>query len=208
MEPYRSTTSLQPWEGFFIRNCSDSDGYKLKEGKFGLDIRRKFFTEGGENMFAQGDSVLADVPAHGRELGLDGVSGPFQPLTTVWIHDALQFLQIFAVPCSNAALAMRYHQPALGFIHLCDSQHRNPKHLPMKKAGIAIIVTFTIFQPAFQMPTPLAARCPCSFSPSLPLLVSVAPSLRGTDECCWVPSSPEIPERGHCTEHRWGTSWN
>lgn len=34
-------------------------------------------------MFAQGDSVLADVPAHGRELGLDGVSGPFQPLTTV-----------------------------------------------------------------------------------------------------------------------------
>jgi len=34
-------------EGLFIQNYSNrtrSNGFKLKEGRFGLDIRRKFFT--------------------------------------------------------------------------------------------------------------------------------------------------------------------
>lgn len=34
-------------EALFIGQCSDvtrSNGFKLKEGRFGLDIRRKFFT--------------------------------------------------------------------------------------------------------------------------------------------------------------------
>ena len=35
-------------EGYFIRECSDrtkSKSFKLKEGRFGLDVRRKFFIQ-------------------------------------------------------------------------------------------------------------------------------------------------------------------
>ena len=37
----------ESWDGFFIKVCSDKtggNGFKLKEGGFGLEIRKKLFT--------------------------------------------------------------------------------------------------------------------------------------------------------------------
>jgi len=79
-------------EGLFTRLCSDrtrGNGFKLKEGRFRLDIRKKFFPhEGGETLAqviqrscgcplpgsAQGQvgwssehpGLVEDVPAHSR----------------------------------------------------------------------------------------------------------------------------------------------
>ncbi|GAB0186321.1 hypothetical protein GRJ2_001097400 [Grus japonensis] len=44
---YLKGASKKAGEGLFIRECSDrtrGDGFKLKEGRFRLDIRKKFFT--------------------------------------------------------------------------------------------------------------------------------------------------------------------
>ncbi|GAB0208367.1 hypothetical protein GRJ2_003302400 [Grus japonensis] len=44
---YLKGASRKDGEGLFIRECSDStrgNGFKLKEGRFRLDIRKKFFT--------------------------------------------------------------------------------------------------------------------------------------------------------------------
>lgn len=51
MKPYRTFRSLKriywkPEEGLFTGACSDwtrGNGFNLKEGKFGLDIGKKFF---------------------------------------------------------------------------------------------------------------------------------------------------------------------
>lgn len=69
--------------------------------------------------------------------------------------------------------------------------------------------------PASLSSTSSPVRCPCSFSPSQRACRGAFPSFqallhnsegRGTGEGCWVPPSPEMPERGHnCTvEHRQG----
>lgn len=82
-------------EGRLLRVCSDGrrgNGFKLKEGGFGLDIRMKFFTlrlvkhwnrlsreivdaSSLEAIKASLDTALSnsvkDTPAHSRGLGLD-----------------------------------------------------------------------------------------------------------------------------------------
>ena len=89
-------------EKVFARAYSDmmmSSGFKLKEGRFRLGIRKKFFTvravrhwhscpdsgcpiPGGiQSQVGWGPGqpqLVGSGPAHGRGLGLGGICGPFQ----------------------------------------------------------------------------------------------------------------------------------
>ncbi|KAJ7414807.1 hypothetical protein WISP_81546 [Willisornis vidua] len=53
-------------EGLFIGNCSDrtrNNGYNLKEGKFGLDMRKKFFTMRVVRYWNRFSKEVVDAPA-------------------------------------------------------------------------------------------------------------------------------------------------
>ncbi|KAK4824765.1 hypothetical protein QYF61_018499 [Mycteria americana] len=95
--PYIKGVYKKDGESFFTKARSDrtrGNGFKLKESRFRLDIRKAFFTMSGETLeqvaqrscgcpiigsvqdqvgwgFEQSD-LVKDVPAHGRVVGLDG----------------------------------------------------------------------------------------------------------------------------------------